>query len=138
MKIKTILFLLTAASLQACSTQRQAYEGSHPKESIGIIVGHDVPVDYLNRTLITRFDSVFKTGDSQRTVFDPTWAPYPKTVKLIPGDYTVIAACLLGNSIARPSLKIKVIAGSMNELECDFHPIDKTAFVLKLRNTQNN
>lgn len=128
----TLVFLL-ALALQACSTQRQTYEGTLPEGSVGTIVGTDTPVDYLNRTLVTRFDSVFNTEDAQRKVFDPTWSPYPKTVKLIPGDYTVIAACLLGNSISRPALRVHVIAGSTVELTCDFHPVDKTAFVLRRR-----
>lgn len=135
MAVTTRWFLLAACLLlQACATERRYFDGPQlPKESVGTLVGLERLVEHPRRTLLTRFDSVFDNGASRRVTLGPSWQPYRAAVRLLPGDYTVVAACMLHPTVSFPTARVRIEAGLTYELECDVHPQNPTSLVLKLR-----
>ena len=131
--------LVACLLLQACASERRAFDRpALPKASVGTLVGIEHLVQPPHRTLFTRFDSAFNNGSSKRVAFQTSGQPYATTVQLIPGEYTVTAACMLHPTISFPSTRVQIDAGVTYEFECDFNPLEPSSVVVKLRSTRKS
>ncbi|MDO9437320.1 hypothetical protein [Hydrogenophaga sp.] len=131
--------LVACLLLQACAYERRA--PSRPqlsKESVGTLVAVERLLQPANRSLLTRFDSAFNNGEAKRLTFENPWQAYATTVQLTPGDYTVVAACMLHPTISFASLKVQIDAGMTYEFACDFSPQDPSKLVVNLRSTRKS